>query len=261
METKSKLLIVAGMLISKVNNTFTFREITEQADLENAFHFRYEEYSGSRLKAFLKHNEQRVDIDTYDLHSKHYGVFTGDNKLMAYLRVVLDKREFYNPLVFEVGKKYEVFSDLEHSFSSLQNSPKADFPFLSYPNVPESIQSKYNSLKSNNETIAEASRLIIKEEYRGLRTVAFLIECAMVLFIQICLGKKHAVVSCCKDHCSFYERYGFRPFGTGEFYNVFGMPMDTLALILTSVPKNLPSRFEEMTKQYLTTGTINKAFN
>jgi hypothetical protein len=257
METKSKLLIVAGMLISKVNSTFTFREITKQADLDTAFHFRYTEYSGGRMKVLLKQNENKVDIDIHDLYSKHYGLFSGSNELLGYLRVVCDKREYYNPQVFEVGKRYDIFSEAEHSSERVKVSIEADYPFLSYPKIPESIRSKYFSLKKNNEKFVEASRLIIKEEYRGLRTAGLLIECAMVLFILICKGQKYAIVSCCKDHCSFYERYGFQPFAMKQYYDVHGMTFNTICL--STSPEHLPTRFEDSIKEFITTRKITKA--
>jgi predicted GNAT family N-acyltransferase len=259
MKTKSAPLILSNLMIGGLNKTCTFREITETNELERAFRFRYEEYSRSRLCRFLKQNQSKLDIDIYDLHSRHFGLFNGYNEMIGCLRVVMDKRKFYNNYVFEVGQKFNFFSKTENSLEGMRNSETADYPFLSYPNVPPSLLSHYNSLKARNVELAEASRLIIKENFRGFRTSAFLIDCAMMLFIILCSEHRHAVIDCCKDHRLFYERYGFRPFGDVTEYNLYDMNLDFICLALSETPKNLPVRIEEMKSQYQETGKISRA--
>lgn len=241
----------------KARTTYTFREITEANELEQAFRLRYEVYSKSRVRSMLRQNENEIDIDVFDLHSNHYGLFANENELIGYLRVVLDKTKFYNSTVFEIGKKYNLFNSLEHCLEGIQKV--VDYPFLSYPNIPGSVISHYESLKSQNEEFAEGSRLIIKENFRGIRTSSFLIECIMVLFMFICLGKRIALLSCCKDHSPFYKRYGFKPLGNGEEYKIYDVENEGLTLYLSTLPANLPSRFEEMKAQYLITGKITKS--
>ena len=257
METKTVPLLT-GMMIGELNKSCTFREISEPDELENAFRFRYEEYIKSRLFAYIKCNNHCVDIDTYDLHSKHYGLFRGNSDMIGYLRVVLDKREYYNQNVFKIGKRFDLFSEVDHSFENLKNSGEADYPFLSYPSVPESIQSFYYALKARNESFAEASRLIIKKDFRGMRSSLFLFECALVLFLKICQGSKYAVVHCCKDHGQFYKRFGFLPFDGNSEYNEFGVRKVVLFLSRSIRPNSLPSRLEDMVISFSTTCKIER---
>jgi predicted GNAT family N-acyltransferase len=261
MKTKSSPIILSNLMISGLNKTCTFREITETNELDRLFHFRYEEYSKSRMSSYLRNGSNEMDIDIFDLHSKHFGLFNIHNELVGCLRVVLDRKGFYNPNVFEVGKKNEIFIDSTHSFEGVKNSNDAEFPFLSYPNLSESIKSHYESIKTKNESVAEASRLIIRGDLRGLRTSVFLIECAMMLFILICSGQRHAVLHCFRDHRAFYERYGFRPFDDGQGYKTFGIIKDVMFLPLTSttIPSNLRSKFEKMAIEYSETGKISRA--
>lgn len=260
METKTTSILITPILVSEMKKTLTFREITETEELEKAFRFRYVEYSKTKNRNYLKENSDKIDLDVFDLHSRHFGLFAMKNDLVGYLRVVHDKNEFYNSKVFEVGKILEIFSDSLHSKECLKRIKMSDFPFLSYPNLPKDIYSHYCSLKEQNESFAEASRLILREDYRGLRTSCFLIECAMALFVLICNEQKHAVLHCCKDHRSFYEHYGFQPFDGGTGYNEFGMVKHVMYLKLSSwsAPVQIRDKFQEMANEYSKTGKITR---
>jgi predicted GNAT family N-acyltransferase len=235
----------------KASTTYTFREITEADELEMAFRLRYEVYSNTGNKVFLHQNIHKIDIDVFDAHSKHFGIFTDQGKLVAYIRVVLDKSEIKNDLVSDIVQKFEL------DLNCAKN--RVDYPFLSYPTVPECVKSHYNDLKSKKEGLAEASRLIIREEFRGARLSSFLIECAMVLFTLICNERKHAVVCCDKHHSIFYERYGFTSFGNSEVYDVFGITRVTLLLTLGSATsKHVIERFAGIAAEYSITGQITR---
>jgi len=261
MKTKTTPIIISNVMISEMNKTLTFREITEPDELEKVFRFRYEEYSNSKCNVFLKQNYHKVDIDIYDLHSKHYGLFAFNNQLVGCLRVVLDRNGLYNQNVFEIGKKYDVFNDSFYSKEVFKSINAADFPFLSYSNLPESMKSHYCLIKRNNENVAEASRLIIGKDFRGLRVSIFLVECAMMLFTLICLGQRHAVLDCCREHRSFYERFGFRPFDDGQGYKIFERFSDILYLHSSafSIPIHLKLKFEQMAIEFSQTNKISRA--
>ena len=259
MKTRTAPVLITPMMIGHMNKTMTFREITEPGELEKAFRFRYEVYSKSRLNRFLKQNQCNLDIDIHDLHSRHFGLFIGNIEMIGYLRVVLSKETFFNDKVSEVINKFNFISLIEPASEDTKRERVADYPFLSHPNLPLSLITRYNLLKNQNIEIAEASRLIIKDDHRGIKTSAFLIECAMMLFIMICSSQRHAVISCCKDHRLFYERYGFRPFDDDTEFNLYDMKLDTVCLTLSEYPKNLPGRIEEMKSQYLIAGKITRA--
>lgn len=256
MESQTNPIQITDIAERQANTTYSFREITEAKELEKAFRLRYEVYSNSRNRVFINRNEGGLDMDIYDLHSNHYGLYSPDNVLIGYLRVVLDRNEYYNYEVFKIGLKHGIYYNSIHSNENIKKEDYAEYPFLSYPNLPVSVKSKFMCLKKANQLFAEASRLIIVENFRGFRTSAFLIECAMTLFIIICQGKRNAIVNCCRDHSSFYERYGFRPFSEEQDFNIFGMTKETL--YLSDLPDNLPSKFEEMKAQYLITQKITK---
>jgi predicted GNAT family N-acyltransferase len=260
MKTKTAPILFTSVLMNEMNKTMTFREITEKDELEKAFRFRYEEYSKSSNHVLLKHNIYRLDINSFDIHSRHFGIFSTTNELIGYLRVILDKTEIYNLRVYEIGVKYDLFSVVKHAKENLPGLKVADYPFLSLPNVPENVKSYYSSLKSNNNFFAEGGRLMIKEEFRGLRVSNFLLDCAMMLFSQICLGKKHAVLCCDSHHIPLYKRCGFQLFGGDNEFDVYGtnkiimyFPLNTL------LPEHLKIKVEEMAIVFSQTSKISRA--
>ena len=258
MEKQTTSIPIFQIAEKKAGTTYTFREITEAVELEQAFRLRYEVYSKSRLNPWLKKNIFQIDIDIFDLHSAHFGIFTSENDLIGYLRVVHDKTNFYNKTVFEIGTKYFFFDENHHSWNSIINSQDADFPCLSYPNIPDQVLLHYHILRTKCKGFTEASRLIIKEEYRGFKMSSFLIDCALVLFILICNGEKYALMSCCKEHCSFYEKYGFHPLGNGLSYSTFEESHLSAAMYLPAISCQLLSKFNDQRTQFIFTGKITK---
>ena len=75
-----------------MSKTYTFREITEKEELEKFFRLRYEVYSDCRCQSILKKNGHPIDIDYYDVHSRHYSLAC-ENEHAGYLRIVLPKEE------------------------------------------------------------------------------------------------------------------------------------------------------------------------
>ena len=261
MKTKTATIILSNIMISEMNKTLTFREITKPDEVEKAFRLRYEEYSKSRVSPILKKNEEKVDMDIFDLHSRHFGLFTNKNEMIGGIRVVLDRKEFYHSGVFEIGKKYGIFTDASHAKDCITNSPMADFPFLSYSNLPEKILCRYNEMKEKHTSFAECSRLIIKESFRGIKFSVFLIDCAMMLFMEICSRKKHAILGCYRDHGAFYKRMGFIHFGDDQGYLMFEKIADVLYLPsdLSTMPNHLRIKFEQLAIKFSKTGKITKA--
>jgi len=92
-----------------MSKKYTFREITEKDELEKFFKMRYSIYSNCRMNGFVKCNEHSIDIDAYDVHSRHYAL-TCENVNAGYLRVVLPREEMFQDQVLEIGRKYHLLN-------------------------------------------------------------------------------------------------------------------------------------------------------
>jgi predicted GNAT family N-acyltransferase len=258
METQTSPIPTTQVSEKKASTTYSFREIIDADELEKAFRFRYEVYTSCSNIGFLKPNEKKIDIDIFDLHSKHYGIFTQDGEIVANIRVVLDKGEFQNDNVFKIARKLNLLYSSVDSNQEIKIFETCDYPFLSYSSVPSSVKSHYQKLRSNKIGFAEAGRLIIKEEYRGIRLSSLLLDCAMILFILICHENKYAVLCCDEHHRLFYEKYGFRPFGDGQQYDIYGTSKLSMYLCPEVLPENLKTKFQGMSAEYKITGKITK---
>jgi predicted GNAT family N-acyltransferase len=234
-----------------MSTKYTFREITEKEELEQFLRLRFDIYSGCRCRSILKNTGHPIDIDYYDVHSKHYAMTCG-NKNAGYFRVVMPKEELTQQSIIEIAGKYSIFSDYDRYL----NSEAAPFPFLCYKEIPQSYWNFYKSMKRGNKNLAEASRLILIPDFRTIRTSRFLIECAIVLYLIICFGKIQAVLSCNVNHKSFYEYYGFKAIGEENGLSTYGF--DSVAMSLVSLPDQHHLRLEEMTSEFKSNGKIER---
>ncbi len=213
---------------------YTFREVTDKEELEKCFLLRYKVYSESANKVFINENIDKIDVDFYDVHARHYCLQV-DEIIAGYLRVVLPKEDITNETVFGIGEKYSWFE-------------RADY--------------FHQNLIEKKEKLTEASRLIILPEFSSIKVSRHLVECAVVLYVLICIGQSHAIINCLEEHAAFYESYGFIPVANGEKYFLNGMNRMclslSLSLSLSSVPKQYHERFEAMAAEYRSTGKIVK---
>ncbi|MES2559206.1 MAG: GNAT family N-acyltransferase [Bacteroidota bacterium] len=236
---------------------YTFSEVTNKEDLEKCFQMRYAVYAESANKVRLKQNPIRIDINVFDVHAKHY-CLRKDDSIIGYLRLVLPSLELVNESVLEIGDSYSLPLKAEYSRQK-QNAP---YPFLSYTNVPPSHWNYYTEIRIKGEQLIEASRLILHPEYRGLNVSRFLVECALVLYIEHCDQTKHAIVDCFTNHSTFYKSYGFSKINEDP-YLLFGIPNDTLTLPPLSqendrIPSDIRNRLTEMAEEYKVKGVLER---
>jgi predicted GNAT family N-acyltransferase len=236
-----------------MSRKYTFREISKKEELERFFRLRYKVYSECRWSCVLNKTNSHIDIDYFDLHSRHFALVS-NNIDIGYFRIVLPKEELVQNSVIEVGRKYQFLNNYKNY---LCNSAES-FPFIGYNKAPEASKDFYNKIQKNNQSLVEASRLIVKKEFRNIRTTKFLIECAIVLFIIICLGKKYGVITCHSSHVRFYKHYGFKIIGKNEKFEL--LKQKRIAMSLLNLPIEVQLKLEDMTDEYKKTGKIERIF-
>ena len=237
---------------------YKFREIESEKELEHFMHLRYERYLNSSKKEFIRLNDQNIDIDIYDLHSKHFGLFYNDEAVGS-IRLVSHKSEIYDERAFNIGLRNGIFTEKQHSRESIMQYDYPDFPFVSNAEVPNSVTNFYKNVSSQKNAVLEGSRLLLVGKHKGLRLATFLIECAIVYSI-ICTGKKHAVLNCDSSHERFYKRYGFETINNQEKYYLKGRTAaPSYVLSLSSIVQKYQEQFQEMAYQYKSSNKILRA--
>lgn len=227
--------------VTKTPFTFIFREITQKAELEHAFRMRYQVYQQSENKAFIRDNEQQIDIDGFDLHSKHFGFFQ-EHEMVGYVRAIFPAKIYTNPLAEEMKAEFGTL---------IPQTMKEDYPFLSFENVPASHFEFKRTLEDNGDVICEASRFIIHPRYQSSGAARLLIESSLSTHIlhEDC---SYLVISCGISHERFYKRYGIQNIDVEKSYISKGVEITTLALELTPIAIAEPFRehLMELNRQY-----------
>ncbi len=235
---------------------YKFREIKSEAELEHFMHLRYERYMKSSNKSFVKLNENKIDIDVYDLNSKHFGLFYKEAPVGGF-RLINHKSEIYDEKAFNIGLKYGVFNEELHSRENLIKHDYPDFPFISNSEIPRSISSFYKSVTKQKNDILEGSRLVLIGKHNGLRLAKFLVECSIVYSI-IC-SKKHYVLNCRSTHERFYKGYGFRTINDDDRSYLKEKTESAALLSLSSIGSKFHDSFHEMAYQFTNNNTISRA--
>lgn len=240
----------------------TFREIVDRHELEKFMRLRYQSYANSSMHSFLQVNEYMIDIDVYDLHSKHYGLFY-DYKPVGFVRIIVPKDEVYNDEVYSIGEKYGFFTPNRHGHSAFLKSDYPELPFISYLEVPNSVKMFYSQLKQKKSRLVEGSRLFLVDDKKGLVKAKFLIECTIVLCVLVYEGKNYAMINCDEGHKKFYGKYGFETINENERYYLNGRIENpscllSLSLSLSAIPTTFHKKLKLMAAEFKETNQISR---
>jgi predicted GNAT family N-acyltransferase len=236
-----------------MKKTFIFREITRREELIASFKLRYLIYKNCHLKSFLDSYVRDMDLDTYDHHAKHYGLYHTNN-LAGYIRVVLPKEQFLNADILSIKKEILQAKAIHNAY----HNSTAPYPFLSYTDRTDPLWEFFKDSNCQQEKIAEGGRLVLRPEFRSIRTAKFLLESIFSIYFLLMKEIKYAVVTCVKDHVDFYRSYGFSPITNKEEYinenKIISLSIPVSSL--SAVPTHLHNRINQMASEYTQTNKI-----
>lgn len=236
---------------------YKFREIINENELEKFMHLRYKTYAESVNQDFIKKNNQELDIDIYDIHSKHFGLFY-DNEPVGAIRLVHHKSEIFDERAYNIGLKNGVFAEDFHSKENILKYDYPDFPFISNKELPESIRDFYNNV-NEKEFITEGSRLILVGKHKGLSLARFLVE-STIAYSVFCKESTHSILNCNSSHQRFYKQYGFENIDADKEYFLKGrVDKSSSVLSLSKVGNGYEDKFNDMANQFITTQSITRS--
>jgi N-acyl-L-homoserine lactone synthetase len=191
------------------------RELRTVEELSASFALRYEIYkqtSGLRTLQSL-HHDARVDVDSYDVFSRHLGLFQVDDsgaRLVGSIRFTYHDDRPMLPLVRALSQVApSVLRSLGRSrFSGL---PTADYLLHS-----REVARFTEETECRGERVVEAGRFAIRSAARleqrrrhGLWLAGRFIE-AVVAWVVAEGQADRVLVSCLPEHGCLYRPYGFR---------------------------------------------------
>lgn len=234
---------------------FSFREITSSKELEHFLKLRYHVYDSNENSVFLKKNIHSIDLECYDEHSKHYGLFC-EGDTAGYLRIVLPKGEFVSNCTLELQNNLS-----QHiSIPELKQQHSAPLPFLSYPKIPEALNDYYIRQQTLHRKIIEVGRFIVSPGHRTLKASRFIAECGIAIYTFIHKKYEEVIVNCSIDFAEFYYAYGLIPIVSSDGYYVHGLKGICLSLQLNeaSIPLRFRDLFQSMAEEFSKTNQITR---
>lgn len=231
-------------------STIIFRRLATPDEFLAAYKLRYTVYQQYWYRCLLHENENELDVDVFDNHSIHFGLFKKED-LIGYVRLVIAKEQVnevdisspYLPdhLVFDDS------SDELYALPALAAHAK-NIEFMDY----------FQSILPLGRVL-EASRLVIGQEYRNNTFANFLIHSALVVIDVLCMNGGTVLINCLENHLPYYLRMGFEKVVQGEI-NTNPVYLLSLKLpfnrALSSIPSCLHQNFTKFMEEYLTNGQI-----
>lgn len=181
--------------------TYYFRELQDQKEMLNWLRLRYTIYNSTRCAGFLKTNEEEIDVDHYDLKSRHYGLFVeeaDEQKLIGGLRIIQNK-----PVLSSIRMLKEMgILDQQKLVKE-----KAVLPIMSY--FEDKEDANFSMLLEESLVATEGSRLVLNKDYQSLRLAKFIISNAIIMHLLL-EESWTAFVSCNPLHARLYHSFGFQ---------------------------------------------------
>ncbi len=216
---------------------FVFREVRTPEDLLEVLRLRYSVYRGSRLSRWCDENDDRIDVDCWDKHSRHFSLHIqedGRSQLIGCLRVVEESQCKAKDLLAVAGQvSYRVRSEF-------LNPPPKPLPLLHDWPADDNLEAMYQSWMDQGERVVLVSRLCLSRDGRSLTAAKALAQSIAAVGFFGSWQVARALFSCHASHAAFYRRLGFAPVsGTKRRY--WDM-MQAEAFVLDASPDTIPRR-------------------
>ena len=212
---------------------FWGEEVSDFETLIRCFQLRYNEYSNINLGAFVEPNLHNLDIDNYDLYSRHWILTNKNRDILGYGRIVTGKPTFFAEEIKSLAQR-KGLKDFDPNFEFSNYT-------CAYDNIPKTL--KKNILKLEREIkVVETSRLIIIDKSNALRYAIFLVESAIG---QALIEADMIISSCLKNQVKLYERYGYGYLEGGESYDIKGTEFASMYLTKKMILEKHRARIHE----------------
>jgi hypothetical protein len=183
---------------------FVVREPRNVEELEALLRLRYAVFQGNELRFLLQENEYWLDVDAWDKHAWHIGLYKqieAECQPIGYMRFIHNGPE-HSSLVYKLSKKYPDLGEI------IAQKPPTTHPFLerySHLLSPE-ILGAFQSIAPGN--LAEVSRFALLDSDENHIASRFIAESAIAIFHLIRVSD--LVFEVGEHHLPFYQNYGCR---------------------------------------------------
>jgi hypothetical protein len=231
---------------------FEFREAANIEELRQLLKLRCKVYHESRMAGFSHKNTDGFDLNYYDLHARHFGLFKVDNGATIPIGYHRPVGEFESPVKREV---MQIVAENPDLFESMSSVPGAPLPVMSYFPEASVLHELYRSCMSKGELMMEPTKYSIDKCSSSLQLAKHIIEAELAIHF-FCIGVTHALMCVHVNHERFYSRYGFARVAGTNVCPVNGLPVVAIAVSRNAIPEALRPRLTKMAVAYLETRKV-----
>jgi len=236
---------------------FVFREVQDANELLALLKLRYRVYRNSRLAGFVPENRWGIDIDEYDIRSRHFGLYwmhNGTEEPAGYLRVVEDRIIPGSHPIEAIAQRHPEFGEKTYA------TPAYPFPLMHYYPDAKALAADHKMWAQMGERMCEASRFVVDESFGSPRIASFIVESALATYLFY-RQFGHAIWCCTSTHSSVYQRFYDMQIHGGPKqidYLINGLAYHCLIGTLATIPDRLREKLKEMASAYQATGRIER---
>ncbi|MEM8523636.1 MAG: GNAT family N-acyltransferase [Bacteroidota bacterium] len=217
----------------------TFKEIQAIEDLEKCFLLRYRQFVNTAHRVFLK-GKDKIDIDRFDIYSKHWGVFSEEGEIIGYARIIQEEKNLrVADHILAIGEKY-AFSDFEPC--------GCKFPIFTYQTDQSESSTATFLNRYSHKDVFELSRFIIKKG-NSFRISKFMVNAGLGIY-KYSYADRLIILACHISHKKFWNAYGFKKIKEEEVYNVGSLKSVNLFSQLCGINERLETEWSEYANEF-----------
>lgn len=230
------------------NDTLIFREAKGKEELTALLKLRYQVYRSSPLKGFCPKNEHGIDMDSYDLYSRHFGLFlreSGKDNPIGYLRLIEKNLTSFAPTILSIALEQSTdFGTKLFEEKSLHKFPSANY----FSEVLSLSQKKlYKGI--------EVGRFAIVKEFQSKKLASEIVLKSIAALCLCYFKHDYAVIMVAPKHAPLYQFLGFELLSNYEV-KIHGLPFVSLKIVPHNFPNEVFSYFKSIADKYKEKGEI-----
>ena len=237
----------------RANHTdFIFREVRTVEESLKVLKLRHRVLRTCRLRNLCSESEFGIDIDSFDLHARHFALLERNGEVVGCQRGVYPHGEIESPLARELLTKMPELQELV----STDARPFPCFAYLSTSEA-EAIGRLSNRIGESGGQLGESARFLIDPHVSTIQIATFMAKAIVAAYI-VTDPRKHGITLVVKSHKRFYQRLGFQAVAetNDKFSDAVGSPGCVLHIHHSLIPEALRPELEAMAEEFVSTGRL-----
>ena len=225
---------------------YSFREVTRMTELEPLLRLRYKVFKEeSTTDDLFPENDLELDLDFYDLRSRHFGVYHIENDRetpVGYQRLILEEETRIAPSLRRWAADKPVL--MERLAPQTKKAPL----YLMTLNSSDAMWKYFFEKKDWGASFAEASRICVLNEHRSFGVTKFIFYSDMAVVFWI-LKSDIGITSCTTKQAILHRRLGLKVI-PGCNYDKNGVECSVLDVRQSDFSPHQYEELEKMAEAY-----------